>query len=235
MIDVVMITTGERSELLKQALNTIHGNAASYKDLSLTMVCDGYLNGHDCLDQANLRLNGTLIVNLDRRGASASRNIGAGSVPKYRRGKYVCFLDDDVYMMPGWDRELLDVAEFMEGPDSKNQKIISGHAHPFNHGIACGSYSMPLVISTVNMFMSWSLWDDVGWFVEPGGPGGSEDYDYCMRAKNKGYGFAVTEPHVVVHCGLTSSGGKRIVGYDEMMRQNERLVGKSGEKGVVYG
>ncbi len=95
-------------------------------------------------------------------------------------------------------------------------------------------YGRPLVISTVNMLMPWSLWDDVGFFTEPGGAGGSEDYDFCMRAKATGYGFAVTEPQVILHTGLTSTTGKQIVGYDEMTKQNERLIKQHGLKGVIY-
>jgi GT2 family glycosyltransferase len=83
------------------------------------------------------------------------------------------------------------------------------------------------------MLMPWSLWDDVGYFTEPGGPGGSEDYDYCMRAKAKGYGFAVTEPQCVIHCGLTSSSGNRIVGYSEMCTHNEQLIRQYGLEGNV--
>jgi GT2 family glycosyltransferase len=79
------------------------------------------------------------------------------------------------------------------------------------------------VLSTVNIAMPWKVWDKVGPFIEPGGPGGSEDVDWCRRATKLGYGFAVTDPHCVIHTGLVSSSGKQIVGYEQMVEQNKRL------------
>jgi GT2 family glycosyltransferase len=123
-----------------------------------------------------------------------------------------------------------------------NAQIISGYSHPYNQcqdayfqpaGSPLIHYCIPLVISSVAMMMPWALWDDVGYFTEPGGPGGSEDYDYCMRAKAKGYGFAVTEPQCVLHTGVTSSSGKPIVGADLVRENNARLEKIHGVEGKV--
>lgn len=195
----------------------------------------------------------TLIDNGIRQGASASRNIGAGSIPKHRRHEHVLFLDDDVYMCPNWDARLEELASHrnldfpdLDYPDDyKPNSIISGYSHPFNH---CSDgrmvvseygwklYGIPLVISSVAMMMPWSVFDDVGPWDEPGGPGGSEDYALCMRAKDKGYGFAVTVPHCVIHTGLFSSKGEQIVGYNELAEQNQKLLNRHGLNGkVIFG
>lgn len=232
MIDVVMITTNSRPGFLEQSIDSLYGGNCPV-GFRLVLVEDS------CIVAGYLKRDMHIFHNLC--SASASRNIGASSIPKYRRQEYVMFLDDDVYMCPGWDEKLMELAAYCD------RSIISGYCHPYNqmegrllrpvstpveHSV---HYGVPLVISSVCMLMPWDIWDDVGFFQEPGGPGGSEDYDYCMRAKAKGYGFAVTEPQCVIHTGLTSSSGKRIVGYDEMAQQNERLIEAYGLKGkVVY-
>lgn len=230
-IDVVMITTGKRPELLQQSLLSMHLNTVVNERYSLTVVVDGGV-GFDFHRLNPLTFYDTLIVNQHAVGASASRNIGSSSIPKYRRGSHVCFFDDDVYACPGWDRTLLSLSKALPGA------LVSGHGHPYNHGDLGGEdlppHTKPLVISTVNFFMPWSMWDHVGWFTEPGGAGGSEDHDWCCRASRLGYGFAVSEPQVILHCGLTSSTGKKIVGYEEMVKQNEWLIAEHGIKGVIW-
>jgi hypothetical protein len=187
-------------------------NALRWQSHTLTLVIDGDIYrpviGAD-----------TTIVNVTSQGASAARNIGASSIPKYRRQDRVMFVDDDIYAMPGWDSRLF----------SSQDLVVSGHAHPYNVPLA--EYRLPTigtiqaagVLSTVHMTMMWEIWDDVGFFVEPGGAGGSEDVEWCKRAVNKGYGLAVTEPQCIMHTGLTSSVGDPIVGYDLMVAQNEKL------------
>jgi glycosyltransferase involved in cell wall biosynthesis len=232
VIDIVMISSGKRRNLLIQALTSFANGPEHGTTSSLTLVYDGF--------SPKLTIGGEsssphlqYIISSAPRGASASRNYGASSIPKYRRGKYVLFLDDDVYLCPGWDVAMIKLAEAMDGT------IVSGHAHPFNGSEAympvIGVHAqVPLVISSVCMMMQWSLWDKVGYFDEPGGPGGSEDYEFCMRAKADGYRFAVTDPQCVIHCGLTSTSGRRIVGYEQMVEHNKQLIAHYNLQGKVH-
>lgn len=226
MIDVIIITTNQRSVLLKQTVESLGECWTDGNPIKLTVVHDDY-----DLEDAGPAWSATEIFNDTPQGASASRNIGASSIPKYRRQKYVCFLDDDVYCVPGWGGKLI------EGAERFPRSLITGHEHPYNGAeptmIEGFQAAVPLVISTVNFFMPWEMWDDVGYFVEPGGPGGSEDYDWCMRATAKGYGFVVARPNVIIHCGLTSSTGKQIVGYNEMVAHNKVIVAAHGLEGKV--
>jgi hypothetical protein len=229
-MNIVMITTGMRGELANQSIRSLIDNAAEgFTKHTLTVVVDNNREhyGESC---AHLKYT-TLIFNWRPQGASRSRNVGASSIPKYRRHSHVMFIDDDVYMMPRWDKRLREANR-----DSIRLMVLSGHAHPYNHTILrdAVTYVETTVISTVHMVMPWSLWDDVGFFVEPGGPGGSEDVDYCKRARDMGYALAVTKPHCVMHCGLTSSSGKQIVGYSEMVAQNERLMRMHDVRDVVW-
>lgn len=229
-MNIIMISTWGRAALRRQALNSLQDNAVDWSNHTLTLVADGY---------RSIDIASTVISNRTSQGASASRNIGAASIPKYRRHKHVMFIDDDVYMLPGWDQrieETLDRARCRE-----ITAVISGHAHPFNKALFRVELSfgpdlfvdVAPVLSTVHLAMPWSIWDDVGEFIEPGGPGGSEDVHWCARAEKRGYGLAVTHPMCVVHCGLTSTSGKQIVGYDQMMAMNTELVAEYGLQGKV--
>jgi len=222
VINIILITTGERPGLLEQTLSSMYNNASNTH--SLTIVWDN-VSG---LWNAGPARHGpaTVIVNPNPQGASASRNIGASSIPEYRRHGYVMFVDDDVYMLPGWDEKLIRAEKRLDQGNAG--VVLSGHAHPFNHSL--GLYSLDNcdvqaagVLSTVHLFMPWDIWDTVGFFIEPGGPGGSEDVEWCARATKLDYGLAVTDPMCVIHCGLTSSHGKQIVGYALMMKMNREL------------
>lgn len=240
-IDVVLISTYGRPELFKQTVVSMKANAADWPHCRLAVVFneknpDRFLY--------SMRDEYDTMIACGNVGASAARNIGASSIPKYRRGEYVMFCDDDCYFAPSWDEKLLALASRL------TKSIISGHAHPYNGSELMSAhvpypnytdmtpqsidFAEPLVISTVNMLMPWSLWDDVGFFVEPGGAGGSEDYDYCMRAKAKDYGFGVTEPQIVLHTGITSSNGRPIVGQKEVIENNRKLIEIHGLKDVIF-
>lgn len=235
-IDIVLISTMNRLDLLEQTITSMaqHGTDDSH---SLTLVLDNPESFPYARGSQSPGMN--IVITSSQAGASRARNIGASSIPKYRRQKYVMFCDDDLYFCPRWDAKMLELST--QVPNA----IISGHAHPFNHAelvyephrVENGGihYSVPLVVSTPHFMMPWELWDDVGYFVEPGGPGGSEDYDYCQRAGKKGYGFAVSEPQCVIHTGLTSSSGKPIVGAEQVRENNAKLEIIHGiERKVIY-
>jgi hypothetical protein len=227
-LDIIIITTNSRPPLLNQTLASMVFNAKHGREHTITMVVDG----SQCPSRLSVLECDTVICNHSKEGASASRNIGASSIPRYRRQRHVMFCDDDCYFCPGWDALLLNTMDAILA-----STIVSGHAHPFNlserrteDGI---EVDVPLLISTVHMVMPWEIWDRVGYFVEPGGPGGSEDFDYCTRARKLGIGFAVTVPMCVIHTGLTSSAGKQIVGYEVMVKRNEQIIAQHGLEGKV--
>lgn len=242
-MDIVLITAGTRTNLLNQTLTSLVENAVDWKKHTLTIVIDGLSEALLNLTEGELgKPPNTWIVNLEKQGASACRNIGAGSIPRYRRQQIVMFSDDDVYYCPKWDQLLEETMEDL--PDS----AISGHQHPYNlaerklvwaadpvHGIGSKSRAVdvPLLISSVHMVMTWETWDKVGYFMEPGGPGGGEDYQWCMKAKKYGIGFAVTVPMCAIHCGLTNSRGEKLVGYELMVDQNNLLMAQYGIVGEV--
>jgi glycosyltransferase involved in cell wall biosynthesis len=233
-MNIVLITTGKRMELSVQSHSSMMANSLDWNKHHLTMVIDS--DGHAEYDKLVSRY-ATTIINTKPQGASASRNIGASSIPKYRRQEHVCFLDDDIYCCRGWDEKIEAALDVFIG-----NCAISGHAHPFNlpgptYSISdsiVGYVESTSVLSSVNIACSWQMWDDVGYFVEPGGPGGSEDVDWCRRATEKRYGLAVTVPQCIIHTGLTSSSGKDIVGRELVENWNRELMKLYGLKGVIF-
>lgn len=233
-MNIIITTTGKRPQLLKQTLSSLRSNAADWSAHTLTVVLDGP-ETWDGTWRAELEPEGlTIIANIQRVGASRSRNIGASSIPKYRRQEHVLFLDDDVAMLRGWDDKLLQAAKYL-----RSTTLISPYGHPFNiederEDVPFAKF--PLLISSVAAFMSWKSFDEIGYWLEPGGAAGSEDFEFCDRARKLGHDFAVLNPHVCIHTGLTSSNGKEIVGADLLKERNaelERLYKIEGT--VIYG
>ena len=226
MIDIVLISTYGRPDLFKQTVVSLKQNATDWGLCRLTTVFNG--EHPDRFMYAMRDEYDTMIV-CGNVGASAARNIGASSIPKYRRGDYVLFLDDDVWLAPEYDTTLIKMAEALP------RHLISLYGHPFNqeedrgHDLA----KFPLLISSVCVFMPWSAWDEIGFWTEPGGPGASEDCEYCSRAKKLGYEFAVSNPHRLIHAGITSSKGEPIVGSDLLKEQNRKLEEFYGAR-VIY-
>ena len=226
-MNIIVVTTNSRPQILAQTMLSIVDNAVNLSQHRLVLVVDGDTDLIFRNQDWFIRSVGTLIINSGSQGASASRNIGASSIPKYRRQECVCFFDDDVYCTPGWDRQIEDALKH-----SKSTRpiaaVVSGHAHPYNHTVLDDrshfGYRLTTVLSTVNIVCAWSIWDIVGWFTEPGGPGGSEDVDWCARATKKGYDLAVTNPQCVLHTRLASSSGKPIVGANEVAANNRQLA-----------
>ena len=222
VIDVVMVTNDKRRILTRQAIESLMDNSTKLHAINVVVVHDNTRGtGEEEYGDVEIFIG-------DSVGASRCRNIGASSVPKYRRGQYVMFCDDDVYMCPGWDERLIKA--HLRG-------IISGHAHPYNHTVLTdfGYAYSTTVLSTVHMFMEWDVWDQIGFFVEPGGPGGSEDVNYCQRATQLHFSLNVTKPHCVIHTGMTNSRGERIVGYIHVAERNNTIESQYGLQGkVIY-
>ena len=105
MIDIVMITAGTRFELLAQSMDSLKKNGTIPIE-SLVLVSDGWQPKPHEMEFIRDHTT-TFITNFHHYGASAARNFGASSIPKYRRHPYLMFCDDDIYACPGWDKPLL--------------------------------------------------------------------------------------------------------------------------------
>lgn len=232
-MNLIVISTGSRPALLRQTLTSLRLNAADWSHHHLTVVLDGRVS----VEVRNLVEDSaadTIIINQKRVGASRSRNIGASSIPVYLRQRDVMFCDDDVAFAYHWDAAIDRVAtEFRENQFA--DFLISPYGHPYNLERDCLSPNMrlPTVLSSVAMMMPWRVWDRIGPWDEPGGSGCSEDVAICARANVLDMAMAVTSPHAAIHCGLTSSNGKPIVGSRELASMNDALIQKLNLQGKV--
>lgn len=215
-MNIVMISNYSRPEIFTQSITSLISNAADWSKHHLTVVYNGK---GPWMEMPSVLLDSTIF--LGNVGASRARNVGASSVPKYLRQNKVCFFDDDIFAVPGWDKSLEAVANFFP------YGIISGHSHPYNSTIINDLQfaKTTTVISTVCFMMDWATWDNVGFFSEPGGSGGSEDVDYCKRAveENPARKLVLTSPEVILHVGIHSSNGTPIVGSELVMERNREL------------
>ena len=116
----------------------------------------------------------------------AMRNIGVNKT----NSEVVVFLDADVSLTKEWALEMLDVLKFY----SRSERIITGsHCSPppgENWFLKYWFSSFALErdvnhIGTGHMLLSRTAFNDIGGFDESLITG--EDYDFCQRAKSRGY------------------------------------------------
>ena len=137
MTNIILISNGSRPRLLEQALRTMYDNTPA-NQFTLTIVFDG-TNLDEVNDYSSFvlsRLKGTAsIIALPGPCNIVGRlkNLGAyWSEKQFGRGEWLCFLDDDMALFPGWLENMIAVA------DSTNQlRLLGGVRHPY-HGVNLG-------------------------------------------------------------------------------------------------
>lgn len=182
---------------------------------------------------ANVRL----IENDTNRFFAGGNNQGA----RLARGRYVLLLNADVIVGPGWLERLLACAE-------RDDSI--GVVGPYTNGavghqwVRDPGYRSPDQVAS--FARRWAAEHDgrwrevhriigfcflikrevisrVGLLDERFGPGGYEDYDYCIRARHAGFKIAIAEDVFIHHFG-----GRGYVGmdYDGLRRGNRSILAR---------
>jgi len=88
---------------LKRAVVSVLEQDVYQQELEIIVVND---SGRELLEAAWLNSTGVQVINTNRRNRSVARNAGAAVA----RGKYLHFLDDDDWMLPGAFQSLSDLA-----------------------------------------------------------------------------------------------------------------------------
>lgn len=230
-MNIVMVSNYSRPEIVKQSMLSLMHNASDWSKHHFTLVWNGLPKTMTSVSIVGEGDNATTIM-VGNVGASRARNIGASSIPKYLRHDKVMFVDDDIYVVKGYDDWIEHLSNFYE---PAVRPIYSLHAHPYNHTVLKDSrdYYETNVISTVCMAMPWDVWDAIGFFQEPGGAGGSEDVDYCARASKLACPLVISKPQYLLHTGVHSSNGTPIVGAELVMERNRELERVHGIVGKV--
>lgn len=181
--------------------------------------------------------NVVLIENAHNRFFAGGNNQGMRAA----KGRYVLLLNADTLVGPGWLERMIACAE-------KDASI--GVVGPYTNGAVGHQWvKEPGYRSAEQVFnfsKRWAAehdgkWRDVhrvigfcflikrevlgrvGLLDERFGPGGYEDYDYCIRARHAGYKVALAEDVFVHHFG-----GRGYVGmdYDHLRRGNRDILAR---------
>lgn len=102
LCSTIIPTIGRPS--LSLAVQSVLDQGLSAEDFEIIVVND---SGKPLAEEGWQRLNNIKIIDTNRRNRSVARNVGAAA----SCGKYLHFLDDDDWMLPGAFEALLDVAE----------------------------------------------------------------------------------------------------------------------------
>jgi SAM-dependent methyltransferase len=230
---IVLITDGSRPELFKQTLDSAKANAADWSRHQIYPVFDGTLEDQMAFQAAHGVLMGGTYV---KSGVGAAKNRGTTLIPKPKPDDLLMFLDDDLYLLPGWDSAFEDTIAARElGGAPVTQ--LGGWRHPYHErgrqlgqGRKGGIYGVDAV--TGNCFViRWSDWIKYGPFPDNAiGPGQSEDFALSQRIKQGGGLVATLDPPVAIHCGLVNSDGEPATGWREMEDMiTTQLAGLSAE------
>jgi hypothetical protein len=220
MLTNIVMLCHDRYALTKQAVASIRTNTnpAAY---TLTLVDDNsqdFRTRNFLRDQVLYFPQNTTLVSVvgGKHVLGALKNLGVRhSELTFGRGDWLCVLDCDVCVFPGWlDR--------LTKPEPEGAVILGGCRHPYHAiNVDHGDWVETDAVAGYCQVMSWLLWDQVGPYdANASGTGQSEDYSICRRAVACGEEWWVgyVHPPVLTHTGITDSNGNPVTGADQFER-----------------
>lgn len=175
----------------------------------------------DSLDYLNQVQGITLINNTSNQGFIRSCNLGS----KQAVGEYLCFLNNDTEVSPGWLEELVGTFDEFPGTGLAGSKLVypdgrlqeaggiiwqDGSAWNFGRGqdpaLPVYNYAREVdYCSGASILLPKALFDELGGFDEHYLPAYCEDSDLALKVRNLGYRVIYQPLSVVVHHeGITS-------------------------------
>lgn len=215
----IVILVHDRPRLTKQCLSSIVSNT-NQDDYRLLCVDDASAAETQAVLAEFVRPNIRVVRYETPVGIiGALRNAGAASAEwTFGTPKYVCFLDNDVFVEPNW---LETMQNRMMGAGIKyGARVLGGYQHPF-HGTKqdWGIYHEVDAVAGYSMFMDWETWKQFRPFVATqSGVGASEDWEFCQRIIRHEGTVGYVHPPVLYHCGITNSNGQAAVGAEHFRR-----------------
>lgn len=216
----LVLLVHNRVNLTRQALASIVANTTSmYTLLIVADSCDAETLAL-IEEYSHAKQNIKYLTANDERGCiGALRNVGAKTSEwTFGRGNYICFLDNDVYVMPNWIQALS--SRLMDADLRYKAKVLGGNQHPY-HGTNAdhGGFHECDAVAGYSMFMSWATWDKYGMFdATQKGIGASEDWAFCQRVIADGGKVGYIHPAVLHHCGITGSNGNPATGAEAIVK-----------------
>ncbi|MDB4285611.1 glycosyltransferase family 2 protein, partial [bacterium] len=164
------------------------------------------------------------IRNEERRSFSASNNQAA----RLARGKYLCLLNNDTYVTPGWLSAMIKTAEKNERIGALGNKhlfpdtgllhhcgiAIDSDGHPYHlhphtdpEALAVNYQRDPQIVTFACVLIPAETYRELGGLDEAF-HNGYEDCDFCLRARKAGYRVVYTPASTIYHHGQATPGRK---------------------------
>lgn len=167
-------------------------------------------------------LNVTHVHNKKNKGFPVSVNRGVSKADKSCR--VIVLLNNDTVVLPGGDKKLLsrlvDTSVAITG--QQGGKLGREYAYAGE-----GDDYVEFYCAAVKR----SVWDELDGLDESFSPGYSEDSDFCLRLREKGYGVEIIGPGVCKH--LRSQTFSRSDDTNKLIERNRKYLAKKHNKGDV--
>jgi len=144
------------------------------------------------------------VHNKEPKGFAGAMNSGLA----VSEGDYLCFLNNDVVVIPGWlecmmkafeDKQVGLVAPVLsEGNKRQHLDAREGREKEFDY------VEDPLSLKGVCFLVRRSVIDNVGTWDESFGMGGGDDSDFCYRIAKAGYKLVIARKSFLYHYGSAS-------------------------------
>lgn len=216
----IILLAKDRPRLTKQTLRTLYENTRG-DQFNLTIVDDGSEGDTQLmLDQYMTwpkAPNNVQRIRLEHSIGIVGwlRNTGAAASQRYfGRGDWLCFIDNDIAVFPGWLGKMANTIP------NDTPAVLGGYQHPF-HGtnLDLGHAHLTDAVAGYMHFMSWSTWDTYGPYDQHAkGVCQSEDWAFCQKIHQAGGKVGYIHPPVIANCGLTNSEGKPAIGHESFIR-----------------
>ncbi|MBN2406168.1 MAG: glycosyltransferase family 2 protein, partial [Elusimicrobia bacterium] len=213
LTSIIMLTFNQL-KLTKQTVTSLYENTR--EDYELIIVDNGSRDGtvkylHE-LKKKDKRIQ--LIFNKENLGFSRANNQGI----KIARGDYIVLLNNDVILTKDWLGRIIECAESdmsiglvaTSSNEAAGVQKIEG-ASDFRNGLerfsaawqmrCAGEWVDVHRLNAFCLLIKRDVIDKIGMLDENFGPGGYEDYDYCLRARQRGYRIVVARSIYIHHIG----------------------------------
>lgn len=232
----IVILTFNQLEMTRQCLESLEkhtapGHEVIVVDNGSTDGTPQYLN-ELCRRKSNMQY----IYNDTNLGFSKANNQGI----KVATGDYILLLNNDVLLTPGWLERMVACAQGdpsvgVVGPCTNNavgQQVIDTDIEFEDNAIqkfACarlmqkaGNWFETHRIIGFCLLAKREVIDSVGMLDERFGPGGFEDFDFCLRVKQAGYKIMIAEDVFVYHIGGKGYSQNNL-DYDKLRHKNVQI------------
>lgn len=152
-------------------------------------------NGSTDETASRARQHGADVVSIERATVSRARNVGAHYTPS----QFIAFIDADVVVTDKWGEA---IAELISHP--RPHPILTGCQYSVRNdaGWIEANWFQNIKdkhLNGGNIIVSHEAFERTGGFDEALKTG--EDYDFCIRAQNKGVEYKIDNRYIAIHLG----------------------------------